>query len=650
MMTFIMIEIDNLDFCNKSGNIVFNCDLDPNSVKRSVFRSWSKRIVYPKISYYMYSCPSNIGVYLRMCTYSSTCQIVMLKVNFVYFSVFFYSYQTFNYKFILYIIVVNLVRNFNYYYSFSYNKVPGYFLRKFVLFNILQFLKSMMIVHLITIVLVRNHYIFKLITMESRTNCGFKHVFICHPIKLTLKYLLYCSAGIMENPELPDTSRYPPNLPPGYDSKLYPKGADELTEGENLAVQMTDISVARKWSEVNRLHSKKITNYQELRNQYEGTTRGRHTYCSTCSEVDNAEGYPEPTYHAHVSSLDYRLNISLDSFGQYLCLTCETTPHPFKAGMRYPVLVTSSTLAGWQGKRYINGYEGDPIHIDSIAMPGAKLRDLQHAMWAELGNLERPVDLVLCSGINDVLQGRTAHDILQDLQHIKDWFVNSIHLQDEPKELNTFAICTLIMPPCCTILPGDTHTVRVDRTEVLEEVNMGIIEMNNEGAATSKCPRFQTWGRSGKAGGSINQHRRSQWREANPRNQLHLNDPTRLRMGRAVVKYFVEMYKIEDQVRLAINNTDDGGDDDALDGQPALEDKLVMLKQTTEQAEPDNCLHIKSSLTQTDSPKPVSVVDQVEIDDHLLDAHDPLLDDHEGLSDVGDLCDKEILLDDERNV
>ena len=43
-------------------------------------------------------------------------------------------------------------------------------------------------------------------------------------------------------------------------------------------------------------------------------------------------------------------------------------------------------------------------------------------------------------------------------------------------------------------------------------------------------------------------------------------------------------------------------------------------------------------------------VDQVEIDDHLLDAHDPLLDDYDGLSYVGDLSDNENLLDEERNV
>ena len=191
-------------------------------------------------------------------------------------------------------------------------------------------------------------------------------------------------------------------------------------------------------------------------------------------------------------------------------------------------------------------------------------------MWAELGNLERPVDLVLCSGINDVLQGRTAPDILQDLRHMKDWFINSVQLQDEPKELNTFAICTLIMPPCCTILTGDTHTVRVDRTEIIEEVNMGIIAMNDEGAATTNCPRFQTWGRTGKGGGSINQHRRNQWRESNPRNQLHLNDPTRLRMGRAVIRYFTEMYKIEGKEGPVNNNADTGGDDGDLDGQQAV--------------------------------------------------------------------------------
>ena len=288
-MTSIMFDIDIFLFSKKSGKILFNFGIETKRVKRNVVRIRSKIHMYIEIG-------NNIRiVYLTMRSYICYCLYIMLKCNILFLLVTFYSYKIVKAKEFYSQKVMILVRNCKYIKFFIYNVVPGYSSIIFVLFKNFQFLKSMMILHLITTKIVRSLYFHKTNTMESRTNCGFKHVLICHNIMLNITFILYCSMETRENPTLPDTSRHPPNLPPGYDSKLYPKGSDELSERENLADQMTDISVARKWSEVNRLHSKKSANYQELRDKYEGTTRGRYMYCSLCSEVAKPDGYPEPT-------------------------------------------------------------------------------------------------------------------------------------------------------------------------------------------------------------------------------------------------------------------------------------------------------------------------------------------------------------------
>ena len=74
-----------------------------------------------------------------------------------------------------------------------------------------------------------------------------------------------------------------------------------------------------------------------------------------------------------------------------------------------------------------------------------------------------------------------------------------------------------------------------------------------------------------------------------------------------------------------------------------------MLTQTTEQVETGSREHVESTHTQDDPPEPLSVLVQVNSEDHLLDVLDPLLDDHDGQSDVGAIYDSEYLLYEDHN-
>ena len=68
----------------------------------------------------------------------------------------------------------------------------------------------------------------------------------------------------------------------------------------------------------------------------------------------------------------------------------------------------------------MSGYEGDEIHIDYLTIPGATVRELEHAFMAEYGNVHRAVDVLLVAGLNDILRGAKESEILEDIQHFSD--------------------------------------------------------------------------------------------------------------------------------------------------------------------------------------------------------------------------------------
>ena len=123
---------------------------------------------------------------------------------------------------------------------------------------------------------------------------------------------------------------------------------DRLSKNIPAENQMRDISLSRKSAEHVMFMNAKRKNYHKIRSANENQTR----YCNICSEFIMQGDYTSSiVHHTHNSSKDYRISSPADRWGNYPCITCKSTPHSHKIGVRYPVLVSSSILNNWQGIR-----------------------------------------------------------------------------------------------------------------------------------------------------------------------------------------------------------------------------------------------------------------------------------------------------------
>jgi len=351
----------------------------------------------------------------------------------------------------------------------------------------------------------------------------------------------------------PNTAHPPPNIPPGYGTDLYP--AENLDPLNHPALQMEEISRNRKSNEFSSIT--KVPNYRNLRIK----NRDDKYYCNICSE------YPSPMVprgkiirHRHNSSKIKRMYSTTLKWAEYNCTSCKTTPHSHKTGVRYPVIVTSSILNNWQGKK--SGYPGDEIHVDIIGVPGATIKMLHHAFLAEFENSYRPVDVLLVGGLNDVMKGRPLHKIMTDLNNFK----RDVIALKRPSGTNgdcTFAVATVPYPPKISALPTEEREVQENRFETLSKMTDFIRELNRNNVnldcvtprGSFNAPTYHTWGMKTTHADpdvygprnrmeTMTGYRPPQWREDNYEEMVHLDNKSRLRMGKAAVKYFMVLYDI----------------------------------------------------------------------------------------------------------
>ena len=352
---------------------------------------------------------------------------------------------------------------------------------------------------------------------------------------------------------MPDFTVPPPPPPPNINSLCYPLLCDNLTHGLPIEEQMKEISKNRQIQEYLAYKNARAVGWEKLRMQFDLSRYNNKQYCRICSEsVSKVYPYTRPVYHVHSSSMNRRVYDELDYWGSYECDSCIIPRHSCKIGQRYPLLLTSSTLHGWRGSNK-DLYPGDDFHLDTISIPGASLLTLHHAWESEYKNVYRPMDVLVCAGLNDVLCGATVEEFQQRMEHLN----SSVKLQNKKHQGfdNSLAFCTLPLPPMCTYLRNDprTHT-RNNLTDVIVRINSVIQIFNAENGTgdiqTSGAPKFHTWGvmqcedaGDGSLANSI-QHRMNLWRESRIEQKLHLNDATRIRMGKSVVKYFKAIYHV----------------------------------------------------------------------------------------------------------
>ena len=345
-----------------------------------------------------------------------------------------------------------------------------------------------------------------------------------------------------------DVTVPPPTVPKSIGSRLLPWEDVFLSSRMPVPTQMRARSLTRLQREERRYSDNKHHDFEIFRQEHGEVPR----YCNTCSEaVSYVHDEPTIITHNHQSSLKDRLNQTTDRWGQISCSSCKEESHSVYTGVRYPLLVTSSILNGWQGNMEMSRERGYNFHIETIGIPGAKVQDLHHAFVAEYANSEIPVDLLLVAGFNNLLEGQTADMVIDEMQHFKS---DVLRIPS-----STFAVSTLPLAPIISQLPMDNYVnEHRNHTEDMVEVNHAIRELNAEpGQATTVnwAPLFHTWGlRSVKAPKemgprrlleSLPAHQLNDWREQRPRNQLHLNQKVRQRMGRAVENYFSHIYNIK---------------------------------------------------------------------------------------------------------
>ena len=394
----------------------------------------------------------------------------------------------------------------------------------------------------------------------------FLPIYLISDIMNSLQFLICIFFMQMEAKRwLPAKSTHPPALIPGYGSRLYPQVA---LLNPYLDVQGQLLKIANSWREreIKQLYDVKAADHLLIRKKYADRAT-KKPYCCTCSEIELED--PESRekyirYHQHDSSKQFRIEACLDHYGQYLCINCETAVHHYKSSTRVPLLVSSSTLHCWTGRRFIDvQYAGNPFHLDHLTIPGATLSVLQQAVYSEYRKCDIPIDILLVGGLNDILKDHSIQEIMCDLGSFKDMVQSWDHR-------NTFAISTLPFPPKISYLGGDPAyhkrallTGGSDKFFLLNAVTSRIIDLNNQGNRplhTSRAPRFHTWGLRNPTDnnlpygacslGSLGQHRSAQWREEDSLDQLHLNNHVRVRMGKSVIKYFTIIYGLNQEVQL----------------------------------------------------------------------------------------------------
>ena len=268
----------------------------------------------------------------------------------------------------------------------------------------------------------------------------------------------------------------------------------------------------------------------------------------------------------HYSSMLLRTVSPVDNNGLYYCISCKTTPHTVKSGIRYPVILTGSSMHDWSIIAKQEGYESDSIHIDIISIPGATIKQLHHALEVKYGKADIPLDNLVVAGLNDILRGHSVDQIKDDYMNLILWSQKQSGTCPGKME-NTCAIATLPYPPKCTQYEEDPRPpMEKNKQSTITGINQQISYWNvigNPYLKTDMAPMFHTWGTmkrtrrefpfsGGQQGAghgdpgpvtrSFKVHKWCSWREKEVENMLHLNNLHMIKMGKAAVKYFTSIY------------------------------------------------------------------------------------------------------------
>ena len=179
--------------------------------------------------------------------------------------------------------------------------------------------------------------------------------------------------------------------------------------------------------------------------------------------------------------------------GKIACKACNVPHHYPREQLRLPIIFTALAMCNWHGNFKTNGtYEGNKVHVDVIAIPGATINELIEAYRVELANYKRPIDVFLVAGLNDVSRGLSARRIIERILTFRQTVLNR-------HDTSTFAAATLYFPPALCRLSGELPGVLKEgnKKDIIVEINAAIIETNRtkpQYLDVWRAPHFQDWG------------------------------------------------------------------------------------------------------------------------------------------------------------
>ena len=373
--------------------------------------------------------------------------------------------------------------------------------------------------------------------------------------------------------ELPDLARPPPAIPNFYGSDLFPQVEFYGSCPSQIFTQISRNYLAKECEAYKATRSLKP--FYNLHN----SRRGGKIFCNTCSELKDD---PQKIWHRHESSKMTRLQSALDSRGRYKCDQCKYQLHLCIPGGRTSLLITSSTLNDFWGRKAGVPYVGDDLHLDVISLPGGRLHNLERAFRAEYTNHPLPIDCLVVAGYNDVLncgldsvplglddsldlleraKETAAHKMKEDARALMD----TVLAAHPHNQVNSVAFAALPVPPCIswvdrsnTEVARGQNAVRGQKISLLNIHNENIRVLNAEckertGVDTVRAPSFRSWGLKKRLNAEVGPggpyaHRFAHFREGRPEHMLHFSPYMKLKMGRAVGRYFKALYGLAESV------------------------------------------------------------------------------------------------------
>ena len=159
------------------------------------------------------------------------------------------------------------------------------------------------------------------------------------------------------------------------------------------------------------------------------------------------------------------------------------------------------------------------------------------------------MDVVVVAGYNDLLMNHSRTFIMEGLRHLSELVLN-LGKNVQPDIVNTYAVASLMYPPCLSWFPDNgvmPHGFR-DNREKINWLNSQIHELNISNSVPD-YPRFHTYGvrtstrtRTDRYGyvhqTHLKSHRWEHWEAGNRTSKRCLKPEKRFKMGTALNKYF----------------------------------------------------------------------------------------------------------------